>query len=340
LLRRVLALPGVHSASIADAALLSSIGSYVDGVTVEGASTQEPVEGSLRVVGPRFFETMGIPIRLGREFSSDDRATAAAGSGAAGAPSTGSHRVAIINETFARTYFAGKSPIGKHVGVGGADRQIVGVIADTKYRNLRESTAHTVFMPIDQAAGELHTGGERTLHVRTTFGLDPASIAAAVREQVRALDKNLPVEISLFSNLVDENLAQERLIAVLSGFFAGLALLLTATGLYGVIAYNVQRRTREIGIRMSLGAQRGEVLWMVLRDCMVLAGLGVAVGVPVSLWLSGFVARQLFGISPGDAGTIAGAAGCLVAVAAMAGYLPARRASRVDPMVALRHDSQ
>jgi macrolide transport system ATP-binding/permease protein len=315
LLQRVSALPGVRSVSLADAPLLSW--SYVDGVSLEGAAEQ--IEGSLRIVGPGFYETMGIPIRLGRDFSPDDNAASA--------------KVAIINETIARKYFAGKSPIGKRVGVGGADRQIVGVIADTKYRSLRESVPNTVYLPMDQAK----TGStERTLHVRTFAS--PAGMAAAVREQARAQDKNLPIEISLFSDLVDENLAQERLIATLSGFFAGLALLLTATGLYGVIAYSVQRRTREIGIRMSLGARRAEVLWMVLRDSLLLTGIGVAAGVPASFWLSRIVARQLFGVTPGDLATIAGAAAFLIAVAALAGYLPARRASRVDPMVTLRYD--
>jgi predicted permease len=312
LLERVSALPGVRSASFADAPLLSW--AYVDGVSIEGAN--ESVETSLRIVGPRFFETMGIAIRLGRDFTPEDQASAA--------------KVAVINETLARKYFPGTSPIGKRIGVSGARREIVGVIADTKYRNLRENFTNTVYMPLAQA----QTGTGRTLHVRTFAG--PAGMSAAVREQLRALDKNLPVEIGLFSDLVDDSLAQERLIAALSGFFAGLALLLTATGLYGVIAYSVQRRTREIGIRMSLGARRAAVLWMVLRDCLLLAGLGVAVGIPVSVWLSQFVARQLFGVAPGDLTTIAAAAAFLIVVAALAGYLPARRASRVDPMVALR----
>ena len=188
-------------------------------------------------------------------------------------------------------------------------------------------------MPLGQAT---HLGSERTLHVRTFA--DPAGLAAAVREQVRVLDTNLPVDIRLFSDLIDEDLAQERLIATLSGFFGGVALLLTAMGLYGVIAYNVQRRTREIGIRMSLGARRAEVLWMVLRDCLLLAGLGVAAGVPASFWLSRLVARQLFGVAPGDLATVGAASGFLIVVAALAGYLPARRASRVDPMVALRYE--
>ncbi len=315
LLQRVSAIPGVRSASLADAPLLG--GSSVDGLSVEGAT--EHGRTCLRLVGPRFFETMGITIRFGRDFSPNDHA--------------GSPKVAIINETIARKYFAGENPIGKHVGIGGApDIEVVGVIADTKYRRLRETIPNTVYLPMDQA----QRGAERTLHVRTFAG--PAGMAAAVREQVRALDKNLPVKISLFSDLVDENLAQERLVATLSGFFGGLALLLTAMGLYGVIAYNVQRRTREIGIRMSLGARHAAVLWMVLRDCLLLAGLGVAAGVPASFWLSRLVARELFGVAPGDPATIAAAAAFLIVVAALAGYLPARRASRVDPMLALRYE--
>src|SRR5262249_10886051 len=153
---------------------------------------------------------------------------------------------------------------------------------------------NTVYLPMDQS----QPGSERTLHVRTFAA--PSTIAAAVREEVRGIDKNLPVEISLFSEVINENLAQERLVATLSGFFAVLALLLTATGLYGVIAYGVQQRTREIGIRISLGAGRRQVLWMILRDCMLLATLGIAIGVPVSIWLSRFVAKQLFGVAPGD----------------------------------------
>jgi predicted permease len=315
LAERVSALPGVRSVSLADAALLR--GAYIDGVSLEG--TAESIEGSLRIVGPRFFETMGIPVRLGREFSRSDDA--------------GSNKVVIINEAMARKYFAGTSPIGKRVGVSGADRQIVGVIADTKYRRLREGVVNTVFLPLGQTQT---ISAERTMHVRTLAG--PAGMAAAVREQLRALDKNLPVEIGLFSELVDDNLAQERLIAALSGFFAGLALLLTATGLYGVIAYSVQRRTREIGIRISLGARRAAVLWMVLRECLLLSVIGVAAGVPASVWLSRVVARQLFGVGPGDLTTIVAASGFLVVVAALAGYVPARRASRVDAMVALRYE--
>jgi predicted permease len=317
LVGRVSALPGVRAASLADAPLLG--GTWIDGLFVEGE--REPGEARYRIAGPGFFQTMGIALRAGRDFSARDDA--------------GSPNVAIVNETLARRYFAGRNPIGKRIGLGRqTDMTIVGVIGDTKYRDLRETVPITVYLPMAQ-----HSAGTRaayTLHVRTFA--NPADMAGAIRMQVRALDKNMPVEIRLFSELIDENLAQERLIATLSGFFGGLALLLTAMGLYGVIAYGVQRRTRDIGIRISLGAGRRAVEWMVVRDSLLLAGLGVAVGVPASLWLSRLVRQQLFGVTATDPATIAAASLFLVAVAVLAGYLPARHAARVDPMVALRQE--
>jgi ABC-type lipoprotein release transport system permease subunit len=177
-------------------------------------------------------------------------------------------------------------------------------------------------------------GSERTLHVRTVG--DPTQTISAVRHMIRALDNDLPVKVRPFSQLVDANLERERLIAALCGCFAALALLLTSIGLYGVIAHGVQRRTREIGIRMSLGARRGTVLWMVLRDCLIVVAAGVAAGVPLSLWMSRLVSAQLFGVSPHDPVTLAAGITILTLVAALAGYVPARRAARVDPVAALR----
>jgi ABC-type antimicrobial peptide transport system permease subunit len=163
-------------------------------------------------------------------------------------------------------------------------------------------------------------------------------MAPALRAQVHALDKNLPVKVALFSDLVDENLAQERLVATLSGFFGVVALLLTAVGLYGVIACSTGRRTREIGIRMSLGARRATVVWMVLRDCLVLVVVGIGAGLIATFWLSRFVTRQLFEVAPADPLTLAIAPMFLLTVAALAAYVPARRAARVDPIVALRYE--
>jgi ABC-type antimicrobial peptide transport system permease subunit len=178
--------------------------------------------------------------------------------------------------------------------------------------------------------------GERTLHVSTLA--DPGNLAAVVRRQIRALDPNLPARVSLFTDLVDQNLVQERLIATLSGFFGGLALLLASVGLYGVMAYNVQRRTREIGIRMSMGAGRPQVLWMVTREALGLIVAGVIVGLPVALAASRLVSSMLFGLTAGDPATMLGATGLLTATGLLAAFIPAFRASRVDPMVALRYE--
>jgi predicted permease len=316
LLERAAALPGVRSASLADSPLLG--GQFIDGFSVEGSS--QAAEASVKIVGPRFFDTMGIAIRRGRDFSTDDRRE--------------SGKVAIVNETVARKYFEGTDPIGRRIEVAGEKHvEIVGIIADTKYRALRAPVPNTVYLAMDQTQW---SGGERTLHVRTAG--DPAGMAAALRAQVHAIDRNLPVKVAPFADLLDENLAQERLVATLSGFFGAVALLLTAVGLYGVIACNTGRRTREIGIRMSLGARRANVVWLVLRDCLLLVALGIGTGLIATSWLSRFVRRQLFEVAPADPATLVLATLFLISVAALAAYLPARRASRVDPMIALRYE--
>jgi putative ABC transport system permease protein len=158
----------------------------------------------------------------------------------------------------------------------------------------------------------------------------------AIRAQIRSLDSAMPAKIRRFAEVVDANLERERLIATLCGVFAALALMLTAIGLYSAIAHRVERRTREIAIRISVGAQPASVVWMILRDCLLVAVAGIALGAPITLWLSGLVRAQLFGVSPRDPATLFAAATGLVMVAALAGYLPARRASRIDPVVSVR----
>jgi predicted permease len=316
LLDRTRALPGVQSAAIADAPLLG--GMYVDGLSVKGSA--DNVEASLRIVSPQFFETMGIHLQAGRDFSASDDAE--------------SPRVAVVNETIARRYFAVGNAVGQRIDVGGdPNTEIIGVIADTKYSDLRAAVPYTVYLAMPQAR---FLGTERTLHVRTSVERDAA--ISAVRNQIRALDATMPARIRPFADIVDATLERERLIATLAGVFAALALVLTAAGLFGAIAYSVERRTREIGIRVSVGAQPLGVVWMVLRDCLFAAVAGIALGAPITLWLSGAVKSQLFGVSPHDPATIAIAAGGLLAVAMLAGYLPARRAARVDPVIALRHE--
>jgi predicted permease len=320
LLERVAALPGVRSASQADQPLL--VGSYIDGLNVKGWTAPPGEDAAVRIklVAPRFFETMGISLRAGRDFSALDL--------------IGEPRTAIVNEALVRQFFGGRNPIGQRVGFGAAsDLEIVGVIADTKYRDIREPFHSTLYVPLMTPLAS----AQRTLHVRTSA--EPPGMASAIREQVRLLDKNLPIaEVKLFSDLVDQNLVQERLIATLSGCFGILALLLACVGLYGTLTCGVQRRMREIGIRMSLGADGGKVLRLILRDCFLIVTSGIVLGVPFSLWLSRFVSRQLFGVPPNDPATIAAATLLLVSVAGLAGYLPARRASQADPMAALRQE--
>jgi predicted permease len=307
-------LPGVTVASVADQPLLA--GAMFDGLKLPGQKRQPTV--AVKFVSSRYFETMGIPLRAGRDFTLRDGPSAP--------------KVAIVNQTAVKRIFEDRNPIGQRVGVGQDDIEIVGVIADTKYRSLRDAAPPTVYLPLDQRTESMPA---RTLHVRTT--LPPDRIAAAIRAQIHDLDKDLPVgPITSFSSVMDSVLVRERMIATLASFFGALGVLLVAIGLYGAIAYSVERRTREIGVRVALGAPRSAVVWMVMRQCcwMVLAGL--AGGLPLALWLARLVKSLLFGVPPADPLTMAGAILLLTAAAAVAAYVPARRAAQVDPMVALR----
>ncbi len=322
LLERVRTMPGVRSASIADQPLLG--GAMFDGLVVEGHTTLPGRAPAVAVksVTPGFFETMVIAVRKGRDFTEQDR--------------KGMPKVAIINERVARQFFHGQNPIGKHIGVGSAtpDLEIVGVIADTKYKNLRTPAPSTIYLPISQLKSP---PSARTLHVRT-YG-DHSPMAAAIRDQVRAIDKNLPLtDLKLFTSLIDENLVQERLIASLSGFFGALAVLLACVGLYGVMSYAVTCRTKEIGIRMALGASPIKVLGKIVRESLGFVLAGIAIGVPASLAVMRLVQKLLFGVKSVDPATIIVATLLMIAVAALAGFFPARRASKVDPMVALRQE--
>jgi len=272
-------------------------------------------------VGGDFFAATGINFLRGRNFGPQD------------VPNTG--RTAIINETAARDFFGDEDPVGRKVRLGGDNNvEIVGVVRDSRYRRVREAAPRIAYFSFQQ---EQRPSGARTLYLRTAG--DPINFIAVLRREIQALDKDLPLyNVKTFLDQKNESLSRERLIATLSGFFGVLALLLASIGLYGVTAYGVLRRTREIGIRMSLGAQRGIILRMVLKDCLGMVAAGVAVGLPLSLWLSKIVSSQLFGVAPGDVISIGGATLILTVVAALAGYLPALRASRVDPMVALRYE--
>ncbi len=321
-LDRVKSLPAVQSASYADMPLLG--GAWVDGISVEGnqPSTGQDMSTSAKKVEPMFFETMGIQLLMGRDFSALDGASAP--------------KVAIINETIARDFFGNDNPIGRRIGVGtnNPDREIIGVIKDTKYGGLKKRVPRTVYVPFAQSVA---MSAERTLHVRTAG--EPKNLIAAIRHEVETLDKNLPVyNVRTFTELVAESIFQERLIARLSSFFGLLALLLASIGLYGVIAYSVVRQTREIGIRIALGARAGDVLKLVVRQGMVLALIGLGVGLVGAWALTRVMKTLLFEVSATDPVTFVSAPLLLAVVASMACYVPARRATKVDAMIALRYE--
>jgi predicted permease len=275
-------------------------------------------------VGPHFFETFGIPLVLGRTI--EDRDTAAA------------PKVAVVNRTFAQKYLGGTSPIGRRFGFGdqktSSDIAIVGVVGDVRYGKLRNYAPPTVYVPYAQ---KIHELAEMTFEVRTNG--DPDNWIGPIRQAVQGLDSHLPLfDVKTQTEQIDQATFQERLFARLSSFFGLLALALACVGLYGMMSYTVARRTCEIGIRMALGAERAKILCMVLREALTLGALGIVLGVPAALAASRLVATMLYGLKPTDPWTIASATVVLVAVALLAGYLPARRASRVDPMVALRYE--
>jgi predicted permease len=271
-------------------------------------------------VYPNSFATLDIPLLAGRDFTPQDTGQ--------------SQRVAIINESMARRLFGRENPLGRRFGppfVAAWEMEIVGIVKDTKYRSLREEAAPMYYIPFYQAGMQ----GQMTLVVRTAS--EPTTAAAAVQREARALDDAMPIfTVETIATQIEPSLSQERLVALLSSIFGLLALLLASIGLYGILSYTVTRRTNEIGIRMALGASARRVVHLVLGETLRLVGIGVVIGLGGALAATQWVKNMLFGLQPHDPLTVGLAVLVLLAVAAVAGYLPARRASRVDPMVALR----
>ena len=324
LFERLAAVPGVRAAALTNPALLSgSVNSTSFYIRGRVYSNDRDSGGSINrlVISPNFFEVMEIPLLVGRGFTSrDDEA----------AP-----KVAVINEAAAKRFFPNENPIGQRFGSSvetSGQVEIVGVLRDAKYDSVRDDVPPTMYAPYLQ-----NRPVNAVMAVRTAG--DPTSMTGAVREAVRQVDPNLPlVDVSTQLEQVERRFQQEKLFAQAYALFGGLAMLLAAIGLFGLMSYNVARRTNEIGIRLALGAQRRDVLNLVMRESMILVAVGVVVGVAVALGASRFIATLLYGLAPTDALTIVAAVGVMVVVSALAGFLPARRAARVDPMVALRYD--
>jgi predicted permease len=328
MLSRLEALPGARSATLSNTGLLSPYGT-ITAVTIPGdarRSVENPRCWVIKI-GPRFFETMKMPILAGREFGpQDERPTPPGDQFTANAPLH-----AVINQTMARYFFGDENPVGKRFNDEGQELEIIGVAKGAKYTNLREPAPHTYYryyfeQPIPR---------DITLQLRTVG--DPIDYAATIQRLVREIDPQLQVvELRTMTDVVDKSLMQERFIAQTAGAFSLFALLLACVGLYGVMSYAVARRTNEIGIRMALGALPANIVGIVMREVMLLVVLGVGIGLAAAKAATRLVSTLLFGLTPTDPLTIALATLLMIGVAALAGYLPARRASRIDPMVALR----
>jgi predicted permease len=324
LLERIAATPGVRAAALSQQALLSGSESTTD-MFVQGEeyTPGKPHNIYTLTVSPVFFDTMEMPLVAGRGFTDRD--------------SQGAGKVAVVNETAVRQYFGGANPIGRRFGQSvetAASTEVVGVVRDAKYDDLRDGAPPTMYVNYAQNARAV---GAATLEVRTAG--DPLAGVPLVRDVVRRMDPTLPViGVSTQTAAIEERFSQEKVLAQAYVLFGLLALLVASVGLFGLMSYSVARRTNEIGIRMALGAQPAVVLRHVMGESMRLVGAGIVAGVVLTFLTGRLISSLLFGLAPTDAATIAAACGMLAAVSALASFLPARRASRVDPLVALRSE--
>jgi predicted permease len=323
---RVRALPGVRGVTYSENGLLAGTES-ADPVDVEGFThkRQDDPVANFDQIGPGYFSTIGVPMLLGRGVSVRDTA--------------GSLKVCVINEAFAKRFFAGRNPVGKHVTdtYGGArlTMEVVGVAKDVRDHRLRGDIAPRFYVPVTQGDGGI--APNIYFEIRTTGNAD--RMLGSVRKQILQVNANLPIIMSrTVHDLVDTQNQLPRLVAQLCSIFGAIALALAATGLYGVLSYSVARRTNEIGIRMALGADKSSIIGMILRETGIMVALGLLVGVGATLGATRLVVSRLYGVSAIDPLTISGALGILAFVALVASYIPAVRAARVSPMTALRHE--
>jgi predicted permease len=314
------AVPGVAAVGLTDALPLGDNfgwrrwGARARGQPNDAAHRFEPL---VRMIDAGYFATMSVPLRSGRDFTDDD------------AP--GSEPVVIVNETLARAMWPGEDPLGRVMLAGGTERRVVGVVGGVRYFSLDRDVEGEMYMPVG------HPGGFNSVDLVVRGSIPPAALVVGVRAALRRADPLLPVgSFRTMTELVDHSVFERRFVVMLVAGFAAFGLLLSALGIYAVVSYSVSQRTREIGIRMALGATAGGVRTRILGETGRLALVGVAVGLPLSWMVARAIRSLLFGVGPSDPMSFAGVCVTLAAVAALAGYLPARRATRVDPAIALR----
>lgn len=326
LLDKITSLPGVRAVTLSENGLFSGTES-ADDLLVPGFNPLSDADKNTAsdLVGPNYFSSLGVPILMGREIGLQDL------------PS--SPRVAVINQAMANFYFKGQNPIGRKFYVDDVKRrdqpiEVVGVVRDSKQNSLRKPDGRRFYEAFFQK-----TDRKLIINLEIRTAGDPTAVAADLRKQIQSIDVSLPVDsLHSISDLVDSEIGDQIALAKLSGSFALLGLILACVGLYGIMSYTVSSRTREIGLRMALGAQHTDVLWLVLREALTLASLGIVVGVPSAMAGSTLISTFLFGVKPSDPFALVVVTSTLACVAVLASYIPARRAAKVDPMVALRNE--
>jgi len=312
-------IPGTRSVAFSSRCLLS--GSMESGgFDIPGRSdlTRSHRQAHMLIVSDNFLKTMGIHLLSGRQFNTSDNSSAG--------------RVTIVNETFARTFFPQEDILGKHIKRGEDEYQIIGLCRDAAYANLRNAAPPTLYFPSVQ-----HRRGRMTFAVRSV--VPPMSLVSTVRDRLARIDRNIPLEeVTTQQQVINESMAAERLFSMLCGILSCLALSLCSIGLYGLMTYNVTRRTGEMGIRMTFGARPWDVARPILCEALVLAAIGVAIGMPLALAVTQLMRSTFFGIKPYDPLTVTGSVALLLTIAVLAAWIPARRAAKIDPMEALRYE--